>query len=399
MGSQHIAIFTHMAAGHVYPVLGLCSELVSRGYRVTYPANERFSTNIRKTGATAPKFTPLEERNSELTIDDSSPEYSSYWHAFTHVFAPMWLASAAAAVVELEGFYASNPPDLILYDEYFFAGRILARRYGCLAAQLRSHFAHRDSLMRIDGVCTTPEPMLAFSTAVDSFMSTYGFEQTGHLSHFEQLNMTFVPKEFQYDSDSFDGRFRFVGATHNRLPRMGMWKNRTEKGKLLLLISENTASDDDVFLRVCIEAFADSQYHVVFSKGLNSPEALSTPLPSNFEINRTAFNCEILPFANVMLCQAGMGTTLESLYHGVPVVAVPSSPFNAEVAYRVAELGMGAHVPARGMTPKALRETVDLVSSDAALLRRVKQMKTHLEKSPGAKTAADWIEEYLVSPD
>jgi hypothetical protein len=72
---------------------------------------------------------------------------------------------------------------------------------------------------------------------------------------------------------------------------------------------------------------------------MNSPEISSELVPHNFEINREVFNCEILPFTNVMVCQGSMGSTLESLYHGVPVVAMPSQPYNSEVSYRLAGQG------------------------------------------------------------
>lgn len=396
MEKRHIAVFTPLVGGHVYPALGICSELVSRGHRVTYPTNESFAAKVHEAGATAVEFKAPEVRYAEKISQDSAADDCKFWRFFTSVLGPWALATAAVTVEELEGFYADNPPDLILYDWFAFAGRILARRLGCPAIQVHSHFAHHDSLMRIDGVYTTPEPMIGFARLLDSFMSTYGFKERRHLWHYENLNIFLVPREFQYEFDSFDSRFKFFGATHNRKPRVGLWKNRAEKGKPLLLISETTASTDGRFLKLCIEAFAESQYHVVVSKALNTPEVSTASLPRNFEINRTAFNGEILPFVNIMVCEGGMGTTLESLYHGVPVVAVPAYPFNSEVAYRMAELGLGLHVHQRGMTPSALREAVDIAASDEALLSRVKRMQADLASSPGAEAAAKAIEEYLA---
>lgn len=394
MDKRHIAVFTPPMGGHVYPALGICSELVSRGHRVTFPIGASLAARVREAGATAVEFeaTALAEK----TIQDA-PEDSKLWGAFTSDVVPWVLATATTAVTQLREFYATNPPDVVLYDWFAFAGRILARQLGRPAIQVHGHFAHHhDSLMRIDGVCTSPEPILAFAESVDSFMSTYGFEGRRHLWHYEKLNIFCVPREFQYDAESFDSRFKFVGATHNRKPRAGAWQNKNETGKPLILISEPTSSTDGRFLKLCIEAFAESQYYVVVSKAASSPEVSAASLPRNFEINRDAFNCEILPFASLMLCQAGMGTTLESLYHGVPVIAVPPNAFNAEVAHRVAELGLGLHVPQRGMTAAALREAANAAFSDEALLGRVKRMQSKFASSPGAQAAADSIEAFLT---
>ncbi|WP_157995148.1 nucleotide disphospho-sugar-binding domain-containing protein [Peristeroidobacter soli] len=394
MEPRHIAVFTPMIGGHVAPALGVCAELVRRGHRVTYPTNESYVARIREAGVTPLELKFPQLRNAEKIYEDVASDDIKYWRAFAFVTAPTALASSAAAVAELQTFYAANPPDLILYDWFAFGGRILAKQLGCPAIQLQSHFAHRNALMRIDGVCTTPEPMSGFGRFLDAFLATYGFEGSNQLWHYEDLNIFCVPREFQYDFESLDGRFVFVGATHNRTPRQGAWRNTVERGRPVILISEATSGTDGSFLRLCLAAFAGSKYHVVVSKAPNTPEPASWP--GNFEINRTAFNCEILPFANVMLCQGGMGTTLEALYHGVPVVAVSLNPFNSEVAFRMADLGLGVYVRERGVTPAILAEAVATASSDEAMLARVKRMQSRFATTPGPTAAADAIEGYLA---
>src|SRR5262249_32879271 len=163
-----IAVFTPMATGHVYAALGLCAELAGRGHRVTYPTNENFVARIREAGAVAVEFKAPEFRHVEKVVRGTSSSDAKFLRAFTSVSFPMIIAKAAVATAELEGFYAKDPPDLIIYDWWAFAGRILARNLGCRAVQIGSHFAHHDSLMRIGGVCITPEPMLAFNQLLDS---------------------------------------------------------------------------------------------------------------------------------------------------------------------------------------------------------------------------------------
>lgn len=397
MKKRHIAVFTPFVGGHVYPALGVCSELASRGHLVTFPTNESYTARIREAGATPLEFNAPQIQHVTRIMEYDDP-CVQFWRAFTSVIAPTMLATAAVTVAELQGFYATNPPDLILYDWFAFAGRIFSRQLGRPAIQMHSHFAHHtSSVMRVDGICTIPEPMHAYAKLLDSFMSTYGFEERDHLLHYEKLNILLIPRDFQYDSETFDTRFQFVGPTHNRKPREGggVWNNDAANGKPLVLVSEFTSSTNGDFLRLCIDALADSKYHVVVSKAPKTPEVSS--LPSNFEINRNVFNCKILPFASAMLCEGGMTTTLEALYHGVPVVALPTNTFNSEVAYRLDELGLGMHVRRQGLTPTKLREAVDGVFSSGPMLRRVKRMQSDLAATPGPTGAADAIEEYLGS--
>lgn len=394
MKPQHIAVFTHMAAGHMYSILDVCSELIRRGHRVTFPTNEYFAHKVRETGSEAIVFDFPKSFPKHLSQYASSDD-SSFWRLFGSVGCPSAITTSVAMVGELEGFYTTNPPSVVLYEWLTFAGRILAKQLRRPAIQMSTYFARHNSMVRVDGICTTPQPLLEFSPVLDTFMSMFGFEGKDQLWHAEPINIFLIPREFQYDVDSFDSRFKFVGVTYSQRSNATSCKSGAEKDKPILLISEVSTTSDHRFLRMCIEAFAKSQYHVVFSKGPNSPEISSTLLPDNFEVKRETFNREILPFADVAMSPGGMGTTLEFLYHGVPVVAVPSMPFNSEVAYRVGELGVGLHVPERGMTPTILKNAVDTAMMDEALRRRVRRMQDVLNCQRGAELAANAIEEFL----
>lgn len=395
MKPRHIAVFTHMAAGHVYTSIDVCSELIRRGHRVTFPANEFFSARLREAGVEAVELKLPKWSYPTKLLQYESGDDSARWRHFGSIGGAMFIMNAVSIVGELGEFYEANPPDLILHEWFNFAGRILARHLRRPAVQLSTHFAHHDSMVRLDGVYTTPQPVVEFSPVLDNFMSMFGFEGTGHIWHAEPLNIFLVPREFQYDVDSFDSRFKFVGVAFSRRSNATSWRKRADDGRPILLISEGSGSTGDRFLRLCIEAFADSRYHVVFLTGVSNAEGSSVVLPHNFEVHRNTSNREILPFANVAVSQGGMQTTLECLYHGVPVVAVPSGPFNSEVAFRLTELGIGLHVPERGMTPVALRSAVDAASMDNAIRSRVSRMQDELKRNRGAELAADAIEEFL----
>jgi MGT family glycosyltransferase len=379
----------------MYSFIDVCSELIKRGHRVTFPTNEHFARSVREAGAEAIEFEFQMMRFPKALRQYPWCDSSSFWRMYASTFCPLTIGAAVAMVAELEEFYARNPPNVFVHEWFNLAGRILAKQLGRPAVQMSTNFAHHNSIVREDGVCTTPQPMLEFSPVLDTFMSMFGFEEKGQMWHVEPLNIFLIPKEFQYDVSLFDNRFKFVGATFSQRPSPTSWKNGAKKGEPLLLISEASTTVDDSFLKLCIEAFAESQYHVVFSKGSNSPEGSSKLLPNNFQVNRETFNREILPFSDVALCQGGMGTTLEFLYHGVPVVAVPSTPFNAEVAYRMAELGVGLSVPGRGVTPVVLKNAVDTAWMDKALRSRARRMQDNLRSKRGAELAADTIEEFL----
>jgi MGT family glycosyltransferase len=149
------------------------------------------------------------------------------------------------------------------------------------------------------------------------------------------------------------------------------------------------------YFNVFVDALGAFEARVILSIGKEINRSMLKQLPSNFEINQDASHLEILPHAALSICQGGMGSTLEALYHGVPVIALPLTRFHEEVTYRMAELGLGYSLPRLKATPAVIRECVHRVLSDRALLGRVRQMQQLFRAVDGARRAADCVEEFL----
>lgn len=393
MKSRHIAMFSLLNPGHVYPMLDVCAQLNRRGHRITYPVTDRFAEKVRRTGAEPQVFKIPRLTDAEKILRFPSPDDPRRWQLVASLIYPPLITAAAAMVAELETFYRENPPDLIVYDRYSFGARILAHLVGCPTVQVWSHFAHRDSLVREEGVCRNPEPIRGFAHILDSFMAAYGIEERNNLWRSEDVNIFFHPKEFQFDADSFDHRFHFVGPCLNRQPQ-GEWTNTGDR-RPLLLISESSSMRDNTLLRLCIESFADCDYQVVYSVGANTPPIENSSLPANFQINKDIYNIEILPHAAAIVCQSGMGLAMESLYFAVPMVALPNQSFNAEVAYRLAELGLGIYLRDRDVTPDTLRASVEGLIADTGVRDRLNVMQKAVRSCGGAELAANLIEQAL----
>lgn len=390
----HIAIFTLQGAGHVYPTLGLCAELVRRGHRVSYPATQRYARQLSGLGVEVLMLSdpPVWASAKELYRFPEHPD-RQFWNLFASGMTAVF-ASTASVIAEVGNFYAENKPDLIIYDLMSYSGRILSNRLRVPAIQHWAHFAHQRSVTRERGICLNPEPMIRFSDLLDSFLSMHGIDSKGAFWHKEELLIFFVPRELQFDVEGFDDRFCFVGPCLNRVPGPA-WTTIVD-GRPLLLVSESSASDSQRnFFSVCVQAFANTKYRVVFSVG-NGPQRMLSPMPENFQLNDIgAYNTEILPHAALTICQAGLGTTLESLYYGVPVLGVPITPYHAEVSFRVAELGLGLEVEERELNAQTLRESVDRILADPAVSNRVGEMQKRILNSGGASLAADRIAAFL----
>jgi MGT family glycosyltransferase len=395
MKRQHFAIFTALGHGHVYPALGLCSELARRGHRVTFATDKSYESLVKQASGEAVLFTSLGFESSQDLRNVFEYPSRDWWAKAATVGYPLFLVNAAMTVLQLEDYFKINVPDAIIYDRIAFSGRILAKRIGCRAVQIYPHFAYcRKSLYREGGVCVNPAPILIFAKLLDTFMAAYGIEGADNLWHTEDLNIYFIPKAFQYHSDEFDDRSCFAGPCLNR-PFKSTWRD-CSNGKPIILISDVSGSLNVGYFRMFVGALAELSYHVILSIGPNESASSIGHLPSNFEVNRHSSHLEILPHTALSICQSGMGSVLEAIHYGVPLMTFPASPFHEEIAWRVAELGLGMHL-ARSATAESIRRAVSQILHDGAMLDRVKQMQKAFRSSGGAQMAADRIEAFLSS--
>jgi MGT family glycosyltransferase len=401
MKRQHVAVLTLMGNGHLHPVLPLCTELANRGYRVSCPAIPRYASSVQASGAEVVVFTELpvddalraenEARSRLVTSDPSRLETSDLeWSHMTR--GTRYFLSQVAE------FYDQDPPDLILYNRYVVAGRILASRYQSVAVQFSPHFAYpgRTRLWR-EGVCENPEELVAYGRQLDSLLASHDVRTRDNLWHVERLNIHFIPREFQYRADLLDDRFFFSGSLLER-PYESLWQ-RPRDGKPVVLISgysglAETKLSNSGYFKLFVKALADLPCRCVMSIGDAAAEALGS-LPDNFELNRDASHLEILPHAALLACHGGMGSCLEALYNGVPVLVLPSSPYTEEVAYRVTQLGAGTLLSRNELSANTIRSTVSKMLCDTPLRERAKTLQQVFRRSGGAAAVVQRIDRFL----
>jgi MGT family glycosyltransferase len=89
-----------------------------------------------------------------------------------------------------------------------------------------------------------------------------------------------------------------------------------------------------------------------------------------------------------------MNSTMESLYHGVPMVAIPQMIEQAMTAQRIEELGLGIALEKETVNVTMLREAVERVANEAAFRERVQSMQQITREAGGYHRAADAIMQF-----
>jgi len=97
---------------------------------------------------------------------------------------------------------------------------------------------------------------------------------------------------------------------------------------------------------------------------------------------------DLMPRLDVVVCHGGLGTTMEALAHGVPLVIAPIRYDQPVIAARVAAAGAGVRVSFGRVTPERLRAAVTAVLDDPAYRVSAGRIRDSLTTAGGAPAAA-----------
>lgn len=392
---RHLAFLPYPAYGHMMPVLPVVAELVARGHRVTCFATEDFEERVRATGAEVRPYDPPplgpaagEHRRRRVRPRPAQAARREYRGA------------ADDRVVLFRG-----PPDAVVYDTtLWLTGRLLAARWQRPSIQLsptfisNEHFdlsaQHQEYAGRVD---PAHPAIVEFAARLTETVGSSGLrdEQKAELFYGRrEFTLAFLPREFQFAGATFDERHAFVGPTCDGRQEDG-WQPPASGAPVLLVSLGTTVNNRPDFFRHCAKAFADLPWHVVLALGDRVAPGELGELPPNVEAHRWVPMGAVLAHASVFLCQSGMGSIMESLYAGVPMVVVPHHPEQHVNARRLTELGLAEVVQRDEVSPEALRDAVARVAGDSGMRERVRDMREHVRAAGGARRAADVIEERL----
>ncbi|NIH87815.1 macrolide family glycosyltransferase [Amycolatopsis granulosa] len=371
------ALFVNVADhGHVNPTLAVVAQLVARGWRVTYAVGAEFVPQVRVVGA-EPVVLP--------GVRDGGPPPEDLMAG-----VEVYHREAQAALPVLEAAIAGDLPDVIVYDFVAFAGKVLALKLGVPMVQLSPTHALFPGWEQVAfGVPSLSE--LPVYQRFQRFLDTHGLGCS--VEQFQATadpKVVFVPRAFQMSPELLGPEHTFTGPALGDRSFQGRW--RAPGGKPVLLVSLGSCfTDQPGFFRTCLDMAAGLGWHTVMAIGRHVDPATLGPVPDDVEIAAMVPQLDVLAMASAFVTHAGMGSVLEALYHGVPMVAVPQMAEQRLNAARLTELGLGVTLDRADVTVQALHNAVLRVSSDAGIAENVRGMREIVRTCGGAAEAADVV--------
>ncbi|WP_335980445.1 macrolide family glycosyltransferase [Streptomyces sp. CA2R106] len=400
--------FTVPAHGHIRPTLPVAAELVRRGHQVTYATTERFAAEAAATGARTLLYEP-----GVPDFAAAAPGDSPDWLPLAMTAA---ITESAALLPVLTRHFADERPDVVVYDTTMNpAGRLLARLWQAPAVEVSPVFLPQRtsnpgfSLAAMlqggaeggveEGAGQRPA-VRRFREELTALLAAYGAADVSPLDFvtgFRGLRMAFFPRAFQPGGESFDDRHVFVGPCLDTAAPSG-WQPPAD-GRPVVLVSLGTSyGNRPEFFRTCVKAFADSPWHVVLTVGRAGVDPAELgPLPPQVEVHRWMPHLAVLPHARAFVCQAGMGSVMEALVCGTPLVLAAQAREQQLVARQAVSLGLGTEVPGGDdLTGDVLLDAVGSVADDPQVRASLAAMREHIRQAGGTTRAADVLERHGV---
>jgi MGT family glycosyltransferase len=377
--------------GHVTPTLPLVTALVRRGHRVEYACGPEFGEAVAEAGAEWVALPGLAPFSPPAQV---GPEIVALW--FRHFFAGL----AATYPVLLEH-CRGRRPDGVVYDATNWPARLVARALGLPAVRTVPNLAENETYSQVDdavgaGLDDHPQ-MAAFAADVARFAAAHrvDLDVAGTWDVTEDLNLVFVARAFQPAGDSFDDRFRFLGAMIGDREHRQSWSSPHPELPLVFVSLGSIFTDRPDFYRTCLDAFGDGRFQVAMTLGGVDPGEVG-PLPPTVQVAPWFPQLAVLRRAAAFVTHAGMNSTMEALYYGVPMLAFPRMPEQAVNADRIAQLGLGRRLGPEVVTAGALRSALDEVTSSPGVRAALARMQAEVRGGGGPEAGARAIEEHLA---
>lgn len=376
-------------------LLALVRELVDRGHRVTYATDSTMRDTVVNAGATllaVPELAPpASTASGGPAAGGPAAGLLAILHGQLQLLRDRTLDAHLRAVV----------PDAVLVDALTAAGRVAAARTGVPSIGLNPSFATNEHFSLRDLAGHDPAP--GVTTAVEQIQA--GIRELAAEDGVPAdvifggapapLSIVFLPREFQYAGDTFDHRYRFVGPCLGaRVPDPSWQPPGDGRPLLFIFLGTTRVSNNAAFFRTCLDAFADGTWNLALAVGRGLDQAQLGPIPDHAQVRPYFPQLQVLDHAAAFVSHAGMNSTMESLYYGVPLVAVPQQPEQQAIARRIEQHHLGRRL-APAVTAHELRQAVEDIHADEQTRRSLDQMRRLVRSGGGATAAADAIETHL----
>jgi zeaxanthin glucosyltransferase len=417
--ADHFGIITPPVPGHIHPFGALGRGLIARGHRVTCFQVADLEAQIRTQGI---EFVPIGAADHPR---ESLPESLAQLSQLHGLAALRFTIRAVERTTEMvlrdapEKIRAAGVSALLV-DQMEPAGGTIAEHLGlrfftiCNALPLNrdrlipppfTNWRYRSgalaALRNRAGYAASDRMLRGISRVVARYRKLWNLEPLGspEQSFSKLAQISQLAREFDYPRTHLPGEFHYVGPLRRDAVAAIPFPWEKLNGKPLIYASLGTLQNrrEPVF-RCFAEACRGLDVQLVITHGgsLNASQIASlAALPGDPLVVPYAPQLEVLQHAQLTLTHAGLNTVLDSLTHGVPMVAIPITYEQPAIARRVEWTGVGKSLPLARLNAEGLRKIIRELLGEPRYRQAARQMASAIRNAGGVSRAADIIEAAL----
>ena len=202
-----------------------------------------------------------------------------------------------------------------------------------------------------------------------------------------------LPPAFDFPRRRLPKCFEYVGPLRDGVSAAPEFPWHLLDGRPLVYASLGTLQNRKEWVFRCFaEACSSLPVQLVITHGGGLDERAVAELPGSPLVVAYAPQMAVLARARVTLTHAGLNTVLDSLAHGVPLVAVPITYEQPAIASRLRWSRAGRVLSLKKLTAKRLREAIEDVLDDASYTSGAAVVKRSIAAAGGVTRAANIIE-------
>jgi len=206
------------------------------------------------------------------------------------------------------------------------------------------------------------------------------------------------PAAFDFPHPNLPACFHYTGPLRNPSPKPIPFPYKCLTGQPLIYASLGTLQNTKQEIFHCIAAAcAGLDVQLVIAHGGGIDTAAVQALPGSPLVVEYAPQLELLAKAKLTITHGGLNTVLDSLSHGVPLVAIPITHEQPGTGARIKWTGTGEVIPLNRLSMPKLRATIQWVLMEDSYFCSALQIKQAIQQSGGVKRAVNIIEQSLKS--
>jgi MGT family glycosyltransferase len=410
---RHFGIISPPVPGHIHPFGALGAELMSRGHRVTYLQMIDLEEKIGSEGI---DFEPIG------LSDHPRGSLPTSLDALGRLKGLAALRFTIRAVARTARMVCRDAPDVIrrrhidtlLVDQMEPAGGAVAEHLGipfitiCNALAINRdpiapppfspwpyHNARWARLRNAIGYSVSDWLTSPIAQVVGEYRQRWKLPRlsTPDDSFSTLAQICQMPREFDFPRVALPDTFHYVGPLRRTIPRRVDFPWERLDGRPLVYASLGTLQNArEALFRCFAEACETLDVQLVISHGGGLADEQLAGLPGAPLVVPYAPQEELLARAAVTLTHAGLNTVLDSLTHGVPLVAVPITYEQPSIARRVEWHACGESLSLAAVTARRLRQRIEEVSRDSRYREGARRQQAAIGTAGGVQRATTLIE-------